>query len=119
MSELFDPYLDRARGLAGELGLPATPAERVQRAIDLVDETAQVDADAPMHSNHPAGRVLKSGVGRLVRWYMLYLAGEVASLGSSVSWLGRAMFEYTASLEAELVRLRAEVDDLKARVGDR
>lgn len=111
-------YLARARRLAAELGLPPTAAERVVRAIDLVDETAQVNADAPTHSNSATGRFLKTGVGRLVRWYMLYMAAQVSNLGSSVSWLGRAMYDYTTSLEAEVGRLRVEVDQLRARLDD-
>ena len=111
-------YLARARRLAGDLGLPPTPAERVVRAMDLVDETAQVNADASTYSAQLVGRVMKTAVGRLVRWYMLHMAGQVANLGSSVSWLGRAMYDYTAGLEAEVSRLRVEVDQLRARVDE-
>lgn len=109
-------YLARTRRLAAGLGLPPTPAERVARALDLVDETAQVNADASTWSPQIWNRAMKTAVGRLVRWYMLHIAGQVANLGGSVSWLGRAQYEYTAGLEAELQRLRVELDQLKARV---
>lgn len=109
-------YLARARRLAGDLGLPPSPAERVTRAIDLVDETAQVNADASTYSAQLVGRVMKTAVGRLVRWYMLHLAGQVANLGGSVSWLGRALYDYTSEVEKELQALRSEVEQLRARV---
>ena len=109
-------YLARTRRLAAGLGLPPTPAERVVRAIDLVDETAQVNADASTYSAQVWNRVMKTTVGRLVRWYMLHMAGQVANLGGSVSWLGRALYDYTAGLEAEVQRLKVEVEQLKARV---
>lgn len=109
-------YLARARRLAAELGLPPTPAERVVRAIDLVDESAQVNADASLHSASASGRVMKTAVGRLVRWYMLHMANQVTNLGGSVSWLGRAMYDYTAGVESEVKRLRVEVDQLRARI---
>lgn len=111
-------YLARARRLSADLGLPPTPSERVVRAIDLVDETAQVNADASTYSDQMVGRIMKTAVGRLVRWYMLHMAGQVANLGSSVSWLGRAMYDYTSGLEDEVARLRAEVEDLRARVDE-
>lgn len=109
-------YLARARRLAADLGLPATPAARVVRAIDLVDETGRVNADAPTVSSTEWGRMVKTVVGRFVRWYMLHMAAQVSELGSSVSWMGRSLYEYTAGLEAEVDRLRGEVDRLQARV---
>ena len=112
----FPGYLALARRLAAEIGLPTTPAARVERAIDLPDETSQVNADAPTTSSTEWGRAAKTVIGRFVRWYMLHMAGQVANLGSSASWLGRVMYDYTAGLEAEVVRLRDEVDQLRARV---
>ncbi|HET9075874.1 MAG TPA: hypothetical protein VFN68_02995 [Acidimicrobiales bacterium] len=109
-------YLSRVRRLAADLGLPPTPAARVVQAIGLVDDTAQVNADAPTQSNRAAGRYLKTGIGVLVRWYMLHLSGQVSNLGGSVSWMGRALYDYTAGLESEVTRLRAEVDELRSRV---
>ena len=111
-------YLGLARRLAADIGLPPTPAARVERAIDLIDETAQVNADAPTTSSSEWGRAAKTVVGRFVRWYMLHMADQVANLGSSVSWMGRAMYDYTAGLEAELAQLRDEVDRLRARLED-
>lgn len=109
-------YLARARRLAAARGLPPNAAARVGQAIDLVDEAAQVDADAPTLSASPGARTVKTAVGRFVRWYMLYMAGQVSELGASVSWLGRALFDYASGVEAEVDRLRAEVVQLRARV---
>ena len=109
-------YLARVRRLAAARAVPTTPAGRVERALELVDQTAQIDINAPVVSNRRLGRVMKKVVGTLIRFYMIHMAHQVTDLGDSVSWLGRALNDYLVGLESEVTRLRGQVGDLQARI---
>ena len=109
-------YLDQVRRAAGDLSVPSTTEARMARSLDMVGETAHVDANVPTGSSRLVARVVKKIVALLIRWYMVYLADQVADLGYSVSWMGRALQEYIAGLESEVADLRTEVADLRARV---
>ena len=109
-------YLARVRRLAAARAVPTTPAGRVERALELVDQTARIDINAPVVSNRRVGRVMKKVVGTLIRFYMIHMADQVTDLGDSVSWLGRALNDYLVGLESEVTRLRGQVGDLQARI---
>jgi hypothetical protein len=106
-------YLELVRRRAAELGLPRTPEERVRRMIGLVSQAAPIDANAPVASPRRSVRLAKQGVGALVRFYMLHLAGQVATLGGSTALMGEALCDYVAGLEQEVAELRARVARLE------
>lgn len=116
LEETAPGYLGRVRRLAAARSLPATLEGRVGRALDTVEEASRIDVTPPVISSRRMGRVMKEGVGTLVRFYMIHLADQVTDLGNSVSWMGRSLADYVSHLESEVTSLRAQVDDLEERV---
>lgn len=127
-------FLLRARGVADEVD------DDQRRALDRIDETvrrrlhpsssdrltndvaavaraAQIDLDVPTDSRIAVGRGVKTGVKKLVRWYVDPLGHQVAVLGGAVTSFAGATSAEVDRLEAELASLRAEVDELRARLG--
>ena len=117
LEEIAPGYLDRIRRRAAELGVPRTPLERAQRAVDLVTETAHINPAAPVTSTSRTGRILKQGVGRLTYFYVRFIADQVVDLGESASWMGTALCDYVAGLEAEVGSLRERVARLEEASG--
>lgn len=109
LEEIAPGYLARVRRRAGQLGLPRSPADRARRSIELVTDTAHIDANAPVLSSRPAGRFVKRVVRSLVRFYFVWLGEQIADLGESTSWMGTALLDYVAGLEAEIADLRERV----------
>lgn len=106
-------YLATVRRRAAELGRPATENERVRRSIGLVAESAYVNADAPTDSGRRFGRVMKVAVATVTRFYFLHVVGQVTDLGESTSWMGQALCDYVAGLDAEVADLRERVRRLE------
>lgn len=117
LEEVAPGYLDRIRRRAAELGVPRTPLERARRAIDLVAETAHINPAAPVGSTRRTGRVLKQGVGMLTYFYIRFIADQVVDLGESASWMGSALCDYVAGLEAEVTSLQQRVARLEEASG--
>ncbi len=115
--ETQEAYLDRVRRRAAELGLPRTPAERAQRSIDLVAAIAQINPHAPVQSTRRSGRAVKKLVGTLTHFYVRFLAEQVTDLGESASWMGSALYDYVAGLEAEVADLRERLSRLEQAAG--
>lgn len=113
LEEIAPGYLDRIRGRAARLGVPRTRLERTRRSIDLVVQAAQINPAAPVDSGRPAGRVVKRVVGMLTFFYIRFLAEQVTDLGESASWMGSALCDYVAGLEAEVDALRERVTRLE------
>lgn len=106
-------YLERIRRRAAELGVPRTPRDRARRSVDIVAESATLNLAAPTASRNPVGRVVKRVVAKLVRFYLVFVAEQIRDLGESASWMGNALYEYTAGLEAEVADLRERVRRLE------
>ena len=62
------------------------------------------------------GRGVKTGVKKLVRWYVDPLGHQVAVLGGAVTSFAGATSSEVDRLEGEIASLRAEVDELRARL---
>lgn len=115
--ESQEAYLDRVRRRAAELGLPRTPAKRARRSVDLVEATAQINPHAPVQSTRRSGLLVKRVVGTLTHFYVRHVAEQVTELGESASWMGTALCDYIAGLEAEIADLRERVSRLEQDPG--
>ena len=113
LEEIAPGYLDRVRRRAAELSVPRTRLAQVQRSIDMVVQTARIDPNAPVESRSRPLRLVKRVVGKLMRFYMLYLSEQVIDLGESTSWMGTALCDYVAGLETEVAELRERVARLE------
>jgi uncharacterized protein YceH (UPF0502 family) len=109
-------YLAKVRRRASALGVPTTNRERVRRSIGLTVETAHINADVPSASNRRVGRMMKRGISTLTRFYMLHVVSQVNEFAESSAWMGQALMDYTAALEAEVDQLRERVRCLEERL---
>jgi len=110
-------YLDRIRARVAALAVPRTPQEQVRRSVQLVLDTAQINPNAPLVSDRRSGRFVKRVIGSLTRFYILAITRQVTELGESTSWMGAALYDYVAGLEAELADLRERVRCLEEAGG--
>lgn len=117
LEEIAPGYLDRIRRRAADLGVPRTPLDRARRAVDLVEETSHINPAVPVSSTKRTGRVLKQGVGKLTYFYIRFIADQVVDLGESSSWMGTALCDYVAGLEAEVRSLSERVARLEQAAG--
>lgn len=117
LDEIAPGYLARIRRRAAELSTPKLPAERARRLIDLVAQSAPIDPEPPITGRRPQ-REMKRVVGRLVRFYFLHVAAQVATLGESTAMMGEALHDYVAGLEAEVAELRDRLVRLEQRPDD-
>lgn len=108
-------YLELVRRRAAELGLPPTREARARRTVELVAQAAPIDATPPIASARRIVQAAKRGVGTLVRFYALHLAGQVSTLGDSTALMGEALCDYVAGLEREVSELRERVARLEGR----
>lgn len=117
LEQIAPGYLARVRQRAESVGLPRTPVERARRSIELVAESAVVDPNPPTRSRLLPVRLLKRVLGKLMRFYILFLAEQVTDLGVGTSWMGSALCDYVVGLEAEVVDLRERVRRLEEGAG--
>lgn len=96
--------------------LHPTSSDRLTNDVAAVARAAQIDLDVPTDSRIAVGRGVKTGVKKLVRWYVDPLGHQVAVLGGAVTSFAGATSSEVDRLEGEIASLRAEVDELRARL---
>ncbi|MDE3205316.1 MAG: hypothetical protein KGQ66_14005 [Acidobacteriota bacterium] len=106
-------YLEQVRRRADDMGVPKTPVGRARKAVSMVVATARINPDVPTHSRRRVTALVKRGVAVLTRFYVLHLTEQLTELGESTSWMGTAICDYVAGLEAEVADLRARVARLE------
>jgi hypothetical protein len=95
----------------------------VRFAAHLVARQAQRHLEPPAVAGGGVRRLVKVAVRALVGWYGRFLCQHLGAVGQAFSRLGLAMADRVERLEAdqarELEALRAEVEELRARITDR
>ena len=96
-------------------------SDRLTRDLAAVAAAAHIDLEVPTDSRIAVGRGIKTGVKKLVRWYVDPLGHQVAVFGGAVTSFAGATSAEVDRLENEIASLRADVEMLAARlevVGD-
>lgn len=124
-------YLARVRASAAERALPSGPQAHARRVLQLLEEMSVANVAPPAPSpggwkralkmlTNPSAvarrgsvRLVKSFAGRLLRWYVAQVTGQVSELSTSVWLLGQSLLDYSEHLESEIAALRAEVERLR------
>ena len=112
--------IERIRGATAMLAVGESAPDNVRQAALLLHRQAEVPLEPAMGGRRQVDRLIKQVVGRLVGWYVRFLAHQIAALGQATARLGLAVAERTERLQAEDAAQRAEVErrleDLSARV---
>jgi hypothetical protein len=116
MQRSWPGYLDQVRDQARRLGLRAKDSTDARSAVEAVEDLAVIDVVAPTASRRPAGRLIKTLIAKAIAWYLGYLGGQITALGQSVAHMGATLLERTEVLERHGAEMRADLDDLAARV---
>jgi hypothetical protein len=103
-------YIEKVRKATKRLRSYETNPEDVRGALQAVKNVAGVNVEVPIVGARREVQLVKTGVKRLVAFYMGYLAGQFNVFSASVVRLGETM-------ASRLEELERNNDDLTARVG--
>ena len=120
-----DPdYVERIHHAAARLAPREASPGDAPGALLVLEDSATIDVEVPVASTTRAGTLVKTGVRRVIRWYLRYVAEQVTLLGQATVRLGTALMERTDELTVATDRLdqasttlRHDLDRLLERVG--
>ena len=109
-------YLERVRQLTERLSAREVGPDDARAALEAVRDVGPVDADAPTRSARLEARLLKTGVKRLVAWYMTYLAEQVNDLGFALLRLGETLTARAERSDVNSMEMAARLSRLEEKV---
>jgi hypothetical protein len=114
------PLAARVRAATAWMGAGDDAPDDVRFAAHLVARQANRHLEPPSVPGGGLRRLVKVGVVALVGWYGRFLCRHLGAVGQAFSRLGLAVADRVDRLEAhqarELEALRAEVEELRARL---
>jgi len=125
LAEADPGYVERIRTAAARLAAREASPGDAPGALLVLEDSATIDVEVPVASTTRAGTLVKTGVRRVSRWYLRYVAEQVTLLGQATVRLGTALMERTDELTMTIDRLdrantmlRHDLDGLLERVGE-
>ncbi|MGH8974328.1 MAG: hypothetical protein ACRD0C_14150 [Acidimicrobiia bacterium] len=116
------PLAARVRAATAWMGAGNGAPDDVRFAAHLVARQANRQLEPPAVAGGGLRRLVKVAVVALVGWYGRFLGRHLGAVGQAFSRLGLAVADRVDRLEAdqagELDALRAEVEELRARLAD-
>lgn len=109
-------YLERVRQAAKRLAYRAPAPDDLEDALQALQDVSHFDLEVPTASNRREVELIKSGVKRLLAWYMRYLAVELNNFSAATARLAEVLARRTEKLEKGSDDLAARVGALEARV---
>lgn len=103
-------YIEKVRLATRALSSWKTDPEDVRQALQDVRGVSSFDVEVPTEHARREVQYLKTGVKRLLSWYLRYLSGQLNTFGTSVVRLGE-------TLAARTERLESGAEELAARLG--
>jgi cell division protein FtsB len=109
-------YVERVRQATKRLAYRAPAPDDLEDALQALEDVSHFDVEVPTASNRREVEVLKSGVKRLLAWYMRYLAVELNNFSAATARLAEVLARRTEKLEKGSDELAARVGALEERV---
>jgi hypothetical protein len=109
-------YLEKVRLATKRLAYRAPAPDDLVGALQSLRDVSQFDIDAPTVANRREVELLKSGVKRLLAWYMRYLAVQLNNFSAATARVGEVLAGRVERLENGAGELEARVGALEERV---
>jgi hypothetical protein len=109
-------YLERIRQATRRLSYREVAPEDPRAALQVLRDVTHFDVEVPTASNRREVEVLKTGVKRLLAWYMRYLGVQLNNFAAATTRLGEMVVERGEKLEAGAGELEARLGALEERV---
>jgi hypothetical protein len=109
-------YIEKVRKATKRLRAYETNPEDVRGALQAVRDVAGVNVEVPIVAPRREVQLVKTGVKRLVAWYMGYLAGQFNVFSASVVRLGETVASRLEDLERNGDEMAARLGALEARL---
>lgn len=109
-------YLERVRQAANRLAYRAPAPDDLEDALQVLQDVSHLDIEVPTASNRREVEMLKSGVKRLLAWYMRYLAVEFNNFSAATTRLGEVLAGRSEKLEKGSEELAVRLGALEERV---
>ena len=109
-------YIEKVRKATKRLRAYETNPEDVRGALQAVKNVAGVNVEVPIVGPRREVQLVKTGVKRLVAFYMGYLAGQFNAFSASVVRLGETMASRLEDLERNGDEMAARLGAVEARL---
>ena len=109
-------YLEKIRQATRRLSYREVAAEDPRAALQALRDVTHFDVEVPTASNRREVELLKTGVKRVLAWYMRYLAVELNNFAAATTRLAEMVVERGEKLEAGAGELEARLGALEERV---
>lgn len=109
-------YLEKVRLAARRLAYKAPAPDDMADALGSLRDVAQFDVEPPTSANRREVELLKTGVKRLLSWYMRYLAVQLNNFSAATARVAEVLVGRTEKLERGAGELEARVGALEERV---
>lgn len=103
-------YLEKVRHAMRRLSSRDAEPDNIALAAQAVRDLSVFDPGVPTASRRRELELVKTGLKRLMAFYIRYLVGQLNAFGANVARMGEALVVRTE-------RLEATADDLVARMG--
>ena len=110
-------YIEKVRRATRALSSWKTDPEDVRQALQDVRGVSSFDVEVPTDHARREVQYLKTGVKRVLSWYMRYLSGQLNAFGTSVVRLGETLAARTERLESGTEELAARLGVIEERLG--
>jgi hypothetical protein len=110
-------FIEKVRKATKRLRAYETNPEDVRGALQAVKNVAGVNVEVPIVGHRREVQMVKTGVKRLVAFYMGYLAGQFNVFSASVVRLGETVASRLEDLERNGDDLAARLGAVEARLG--
>ena len=109
-------YVERVRQATRRLGYRAPGPDDLDDALQSLRGVSHFDVEVPIVSNRREVEMLKTGVKRLLAWYMRYLAVELNNFSAATARVVEVLGRRSEKLERSDDELAARVGALEERL---
>lgn len=102
-----------------EIAPPGAAGDDSALLVERVERAAFIDVQMPLDEVRPPVRQVKTGLRKLMAWYLHYVTQQVNAFASAAAGLGRSLDERVRALEEGTSTLPRSVRDELDRIGPR
>ncbi len=109
-------YLEKVRLATRRLAYRVPAPDNLADALQSLRDVSLFDVEVPTAANRREVELLKTGVKRLLTWYMRYLAVQLNNFSAATARVAEVLAGRTERMEKGAVELEARLGALEERV---